>query len=65
MMEHMGYGKQPYFVYKHKDLDRVHYHVVSTRIDSVTGKKIKDNYEQEKMQRFIQGKHSVKSVLFS
>jgi hypothetical protein len=55
MMEHMGYGKQPYFVYKHKDLDRVHYHVVSTRVDKLTGKKIKDNYEQEKMQRFIQG----------
>jgi len=55
MMEHLGYGKQPYFVYKHKDLDRVHYHVVSTRIDKETGKKIKDNYEQEKMQRFIQG----------
>ena len=55
MMVHMGYGDQPYFVYKHKDLERVHFHVVSTRIDSVTGKKIKDNYEQEKMQRFIQG----------
>jgi len=55
MMEYMGYGNQPYFVYKHKDLERVHFHVVSTRIDSVTGKKIKDNYEQEKMQRFIHG----------
>jgi len=55
MMVHMGYGDQPYFVYKHKDMERVHFHVVSTRIDSVTGKKIKDNYEQEKMQRFIQG----------
>jgi len=55
MMEHMGYGNQPYFVYKHKDLDRVHYHVVSTRIDKETGQKIKDNYEQEKMQRYIQG----------
>ena len=55
MMEHMGYGNQPYFVYKHKDLDRVHFHVVSTRINIETGKKIKDNYEQEKMQRFIQG----------
>jgi len=55
MMEYMGYGNQPYFVYKHKDLERVHFHVVSTRIDKETGKKIKDNYEQEKMQRFIQG----------
>jgi hypothetical protein len=53
MMEHMGYGNQPYFVYKHKDLERVHYHIVSTRIDRSTGKKIKDNYEHEKMQRFI------------
>lgn len=55
MMEHMGYGNQPYFVYKHKDLDRVHYHIVSTRVDRVTGKKIKDNYEEVKMQRFILG----------
>ena len=53
MMEQMGYGNQPWFVYKHKDLDRVHYHIVSTRIDKVSGKKIKDNYEHQKMQRFI------------
>ncbi len=53
LMEHLGYGKQPYFVYKHSDLDRTHFHIVSTRIDCYTGKKIKDNYEKEKMQRFI------------
>ena len=52
-MEHMGYGNQPYFVYKHSDLDRTHFHIVSTRIDCETGKKIKDNYEKEKTQRFI------------
>jgi hypothetical protein len=53
LIEHLGYGNQPYFVYKHADIDRVHFHVVSTRIDSETGKKIKDNYEREKTQRFI------------
>jgi hypothetical protein len=53
MMEHLGYGNQPFFVYKHKDLERVHFHVVSTRIDRVTGRKIKDNYEKEKLQRFV------------
>ena len=53
MMEHMGYGNQPYFVYKHKDLERVHFHIVSTRVDQQTGKKIKDNYEKQKMQQFI------------
>ena len=53
LMKHLGYGNQPYVVYKHADLERVHFHVVSTRIDSETGKKIKDNYEKEKTQRFI------------
>lgn len=53
LMEHLGYGNQPYFVYKHGDLDRTHFHIVSTRIDQLTGKKIKDNYEKEKAQRFI------------
>jgi len=33
LMQHMGYGNQPYFIYKHKDLDRVHFHIVSSRID--------------------------------
>jgi hypothetical protein len=49
----LGYGNQPYLVYKHADIDRVHFHIVSTRIDCDTGKKIKDNYEREKTQRFI------------
>jgi hypothetical protein len=53
LMKYLGYGNQPYLVYKHADLERVHFHIVSTRIDSETGKKIKDNYEKEKTQRFI------------
>jgi hypothetical protein len=53
LMNHLGYGNQPYFVYKHADLERVHFHLVSTRIDCDTGKKIKDSYEKEKTQRFI------------
>lgn len=55
LMEHMGYGRQPYFVYKHADIDRVHFHIVSTRIDKQTGKKIKDNFEKDKVQEFIKG----------
>jgi len=53
LMKHLGYGNQPYFVYKHADLERVHFHIVSTRIDCEMGKKIKDSYEKEKTQRFI------------
>jgi hypothetical protein len=52
-MKHMGYKNQPYFVYKHKDLERVHYHIVSTRIDCQTGLKIKDSHERQKAQKFI------------
>ncbi|MDM8161875.1 relaxase/mobilization nuclease domain-containing protein [Labilibaculum sp. K2S] len=52
-MQHMGYGDQTYLVYKHKDLERMHFHIVSTRIDHITGKKIKDNHERQKAQNFI------------
>ncbi len=55
LMKHLGYGAQPYLVYKHADIERVHFHIVSTRIDSETGKKITDSYEKEKTQRFIKG----------
>ena len=53
LMKHLGYGNQPYLVYRHADIDRVHFHIVSTRIDKQTGKKIKDNFEKEKVQKFI------------
>ncbi|WP_319232042.1 relaxase/mobilization nuclease domain-containing protein [Draconibacterium orientale] len=53
LMEHLGYGNQPYFVFKHTDLDRTHFHIVSTRIDKTTSRKIRDDYEKQKTQRFI------------
>ena len=53
LMKQLGYGKQPYLIYRHADIDRVHFHIVSTRIDKQSGKKIKDNFEKEKVQKFI------------
>ena len=53
LMEHLGYGNQPYFVFKHTDLDRRHFHIVSTRIDKTTFRKIRDDYEKQKTHRFI------------
>jgi hypothetical protein len=53
LMKQLGYGKQPYLVYRHADIDRVHFHIVSTRIDKQSGKKIKDNFEKDKVQKFI------------
>nr|WP_319511325.1 conjugal transfer protein MobB [uncultured Draconibacterium sp.] len=43
-MEKLGYGNQPYIVYKHKDIDRHHLHIVSVKIDE-TGRMIRDNFQ--------------------
>lgn len=49
-MRAMGYGRQPYVMYKHKDIDRIHYHILSVRVNE-EGKKIKDNHERRLSQR--------------
>ena len=43
-MERMGYGNQPYIVFKHKDIDRQHLHVVSLRVDE-KGRKLPHDFE--------------------
>ena len=32
VMDRLGFGGQPYAVYRHFDIDREHYHIVSTRV---------------------------------
>ncbi|HBL74297.1 MAG: mobilization protein [Bacteroidetes bacterium GWF2_42_66] len=41
-MQQMGYGVQPYLIFKHSDIGREHIHIVSLQVDS-EGKKIKDS----------------------
>ena len=43
-MEALGYGKQPYIVFKHSDIAREHIHIVSLRVDS-NRRKINDKFE--------------------
>ena len=46
-MEALGYGKQPYIVFKHNDIAREHIHIVSLRVDG-KGKKINDRFEKRR-----------------
>lgn len=38
----MGYGAQPYLIFKHSDIEREHIHIVSLQVDN-EGKKINDS----------------------
>ena len=46
-MEVLGYGKQPYIVFKHNDIAREHIHIVSLRVD-YRGQKINDKFEKRR-----------------
>jgi len=43
-MQEMGYGEQPFVVFKHTDIERSHIHIVSVCVDE-EGKKISDKFE--------------------
>ena len=46
-LERMGYGNQPYMVYKHEDIDRHHMHIVTIRVDE-NGKCLDSRYNYHK-----------------
>ena len=46
-MKALGYGMQPYIVFKHNDIAREHIHIVSLRING-EGKKINDKFEKRR-----------------
>ena len=49
-MEALGYGNQPYIVFKHSDIAREHIHIVSLRVDG-EGKKINDRFEKRRSKK--------------
>ena len=54
LMKGLGYGSQPYVIYRHDDIGRTHYHVVSIRTDR-QGKKIPDRQEKRNCVRILTG----------
>ncbi len=60
-MQKLGYGNQPFIVYKHEDIDRHHLHIVSVKVDE-TGKMIRDNFQHRLSMRIcreLEKKHSL------
>ena len=52
-MEALGYGNQPYIVFKHNDITREHIHIVSLRVDS-KGRKISDKFEKRRSKKITE-----------
>ncbi len=53
VMDGLGFGGQPYAIYRHHDIERVHYHVVSTRVDG-NGKIIRDSFSHRRLQKMME-----------
>ena len=49
-MAALGYGNQPYIVFKHNDIAREHIHIVSLRVDC-RGRKINDKFEKRRSKK--------------
>lgn len=46
-MQEMGYGNQPFVIFKHTDIDRTHIHIVSVCVNE-EGRKISDKFEKRR-----------------
>lgn len=49
-MDKIGYGEQPYVVFKHEDIDRHHLHIVSIRV-GLDGKRLDNDYIHRRSKR--------------
>ncbi|WP_116786989.1 conjugal transfer protein MobB [Flavobacterium psychrotrophum] len=64
-MEKMGYGQQPFIVFRHNDIERSHIHIVTVCVDE-EGRKISDAFERRKSMaacRELEEKYTLKSAV--
>ena len=52
LMNRLGYGNQPFLVYRHDDTGRTHYHIVSSRVGP-DGKRINSDYEWRRCNQYV------------
>lgn len=63
-MREMGYGKQPFVVFKHTDIDRTHIHIVSVCVDE-EGKKISDRFEKRRSMKVCRDLETKYGLIFA
>ncbi|OXA93826.1 conjugal transfer protein MobB [Flavobacterium hercynium] len=64
-MRQMGYGNQPFVVFRHTDIDRTHIHIVSVCVDA-EGRKISDKFEKRRSMevcRMLEKQYSLISAI--
>jgi hypothetical protein len=52
-MERLGYGAQPYMIFKHEDIDRQHIHIVGSRVQP-NGRPVPDNMEKRRSATIVE-----------
>ncbi|WP_281862590.1 conjugal transfer protein MobB [Bacteroides acidifaciens] len=60
-LEKLGFGNQPYLIFKHEDIDRHHLHIVTVRVDE-NGKRISDKnnyYRSKQITRELEKKYGL------
>ncbi|RYU46803.1 relaxase/mobilization nuclease domain-containing protein [Aliivibrio finisterrensis] len=53
LMKHLGYDNCRYIVFKHNDTDEQHVHIVTSTIDTITRKRVRDSYSKVRAQEVM------------
>lgn len=53
LMSHLGYDNCRYIAFKHNDTDEEHIHIITSTIDTVTRKRVRDSYSKIRAQEVM------------